>query len=129
MLLDTAFLVDVLRGIDAAETRERQLDERGVGTVSAVSTMELWEGIQRADASDDERVAVERLLTGLAEAEFDRDVAMLAGELNAALADRGEPIDVEDVMIAATALERDEPVLTRNESHYDRIEGLAVETY
>lgn len=129
MLLDTTFLVDVLRGADGVVERERELDERGVGTVSAVSVMELWEGVQRTDASESERTAAERLLTGLSEASFDRETAMRAGALNADLADRGEPIDVEDVMIAATALERGEAVLTRNDDHFGRIDGLDVETY
>lgn len=129
MLLDTTFLVDVLRGENGVAERERDLDDRGVGTISSVSVMELWEGIQRAEASENERAAVEQLLTGLSEASFDRETAKRAGALNVELADRGEPIDVEDVMIAATALERDDPVLTRNDGHFERIDALDLETY
>lgn len=38
-------------------------------------------------------------------------------------------MDIEDVMIAAVALERDDAVLTGDPDHFERIEGLAVETY
>lgn len=129
MLLDTTFLVDVLRGAEGVEDLERELNDRGAGTVSAISVMELWEGIRRMDRTKDEQAAVDRLLSGLTEASFDRETAMRAGTLNAELTDAGEPIDVEDVMIAATALQRDEPVLTRNVDHFDRIDGLDVERY
>ncbi len=42
---------------------------------------------------------------------------------------RGEPIGVSDAVVAATAKEVDEPVLTRNIDHFQRVEGVAVETY
>lgn len=54
---------------------------------------------------------------------------MLAGEIDAALKERGERIDVEDAMIGAIAVNRNEAALTRNASHFERIEGVAVETY
>jgi len=41
----------------------------------------------------------------------------------------GTPIEIEDVMIAATALGRNEAVLTGYLSHFQRIEGLTVEGY
>lgn len=69
------------------------------------------------------------LLSGLTHAAFDHESAMVAGERSAALANDGSPIDVEDVMIAAVALVRGEPVLTRNPAHFERVPGLAVETY
>jgi len=62
MILDTSFLIDVLRGNDAVTEWERELDERGVGVVTAISIMELWEGVHLADATDEERN--EPILTG-----------------------------------------------------------------
>lgn len=108
MILDTTFLLDVLRGDDAVREWERRIDERGIGVVTAISTMERWEGIHLVDASAGERDRLRELLDGLFEAPFDRDAALRAGELSADLTDRGEQIDVEDVMIGAIALERAE---------------------
>ena len=45
------------------------------------------------------------------------------------LYDRGEPTGVVDVLIAATALARDEGVLTRTVDEFARVEDLDVETY
>lgn len=91
--------------------------------------MELWKGVHLADASASERGRVEELLSGLAHAAFDQESAMVAGELSATLTGDGEPIQVEDVMIAAVASVRGEAVLTRNPDHFERIEGLSVESY
>lgn len=129
MILDTTFLVDVLRGDPAVETWEAELSESGAVAVTPVTVMELWEGVHRAETTETERERVGELLDGLAEAPFDTASAKRAGAVNASLADSGTPIDVEDVMIAAIALERDEAVLTRNGSHFGRVDGLTVETY
>lgn len=129
MILDTSFLIDVLRGDESVTSWEGELDDRGAGTVTAISVMELWEGIHLADASDAERDRVGRLLHGLTHAAFDQDSAMAAGEINATLVKDGSPIDTEDVMIAAIARTLNEPVLTRNPDHFDRIDGLETETY
>lgn len=129
MILDTTFLIDVLRGDEEVVEWERDLDENGTGFATSISVLELWEGIQRADASDAERERVRRLLDGIHHADFDAPSAMTAGEVSAALTDTGQEIDVEDVMIGAIALRRDQPVLTRNAEHFERIENLDVETY
>lgn len=129
MILDTWFLIDVLRGEEAVVDREHELAESTVPVVTAIRLMELREGIQLTDASRAERERARELLGGLSDAAFDRESAMVAGEVSAALADAGTPVDVEDVTIATIALDRGGPVLTGNPDHFDRIEGLAVETY
>jgi tRNA(fMet)-specific endonuclease VapC len=133
MILDTTFFVDVLRGDvrdnPAAEEYIENMDAAGTGKISSVSVMELWEGIHLAEATTTERTRVEELIEGIYELPFDRDVAMLAGELSAALISQGEPIEDSDVMIGATALLHNEPVLTRNVEHFERIEGLDIHTY
>jgi len=129
MILDSTFLIDVLRGETAVEELIAELDTAGTPFVSAVTVMELIEGIHLATATDEERVAVEELLTEVHELPFDRDCALQAGRINADLVSAGEPIDETDVMIAATALVHDRPVVTRNIDHFERIPDLEVVRY
>lgn len=129
MILDTSFLIDVLRGDESIRKLEEEVDEGGTGQVSPVTVMELWEGIHLADSTDREREAVKELLTGLYEAEFDTEAGKRAGEINADLKKRGEPIDVEDAMIAATALTHETEVVTGNPEHFERIPELDVKSY
>lgn len=129
MILDTTFLIDVLRGREDVTARVEELDARGTPGVSSVTAMEIWEGIQLSDASDDESAAVESLLTEIDEFPFDRDCAMAAGEINATLQRKGKPVDETDVMIAATGLVYDRPIVTRNVDHFERISDIDVVTY
>lgn len=129
MILDTSFLIDVLRGRDEVTDWERKLDDTGGGIVTAISVMELWEGIHLADSTDAEQERVGELLRGLTHAALDQARAMAAGEINAKLLEDGESIDIEDVMIAAIALDLGEPLLTRNAQHFERVPGLKIETY
>ena len=129
MILDTTFLVDLLRGESELKEAARHVDDHGIAAVSTITVMELGAGIHRADASETERERVETLLSDIREVPFDRDAAFRAGELNVQLARSGTPIDVADVTIAATALVHDQPVVTRNVDHFERIDDLAVLTY
>lgn len=52
-----------------------------------------------------------------------------AGELLAALEERGEVIGIEDVLIGATAMVNDLAVATRNVRHFSRLDRLVVESW
>lgn len=129
MILDTSFLIDVLRGNEGVERRLSTVDSSGVAHVTPITVMELWEGVHRSTATEREREQVEELLSGLHEVPFDRDCAMTAGRINASLGEAGQPVDDADVMIAACALVHDQPVITRNVSHFERVDGIEVVDY
>jgi len=129
MILDTSVLIDILRGEDLVTPWEEKLDETGAASITPITVMELWEGIHRASATRSERDDVETLLTEIDEVPFDTPAAVRAGEISATLLDGGNRIDVEDIMIGAIAVERDETVLTGNPKHFDRIPDLTVESY
>ncbi|MEY7851594.1 type II toxin-antitoxin system VapC family toxin [Natrarchaeobius sp. A-rgal3] len=129
MILDSTFLIDVLRGSSDVAGVVEDVDATGSPFVSAVTVMELYEGIHLADASKAEQTKVRELLTDIDELPFDRECAMRAGRINADLVSSGEPIDETDVMIGATALVHDHSVVTRNVGHFERIDGLGVISY
>lgn len=129
MILDSTFLIDVLRGETAVGELITELDTSGTPFVSSITVMELVEGIHLTTVTDRERRAVEQLLAEVHELHFDRECAFRAGRLNAELVSAGEPIDETDVMIAATGLVHDQPVVTRNVDHFERVDGLEVTSY
>lgn len=55
--------------------------------------------------------------------------ALIAGDITAHLRSAGKPIDVEDVLIGATALARGLVVVTDNLRHFQRISGLKIENW
>ncbi len=59
----------------------------------------------------------------------DHTVMRKAGKLSGELQNNSEQIEREDCIIAATALFNDEPVITRNTKHFERVDGLEIRSY
>lgn len=97
--------------------------------ISAITIMQLYHGVSRVAVPDEEEERIERGLQGVAVYDLTREIAARAGRLDGELVARGEGIDPADVVIGATALHRDEPVVTRNERHFSRLRGLRLVTY
>lgn len=129
MILDTTFLIDVLRGDESVEGLLSDCPGDGPQKVSAITAMELAEGIHLADRSERERDAVRSLLSDVRTVPFSTDCAMEAGQISATLISSGQQIETADIQIAATALVHDESVITRNTTHFERIEGVSVIAY
>ncbi|WP_135365312.1 type II toxin-antitoxin system VapC family toxin [Halosimplex halophilum] len=130
MIQDTSFVLDVLGGDENALDALADIEsDRKPEKVSSVTALELHEGVGRSDRPDDEKAAVLDVLDSKTVVPADHDVMRRAGRISGELYATGEPIDREDCVIAATALREDEPVLTRNVDHFERIDGLDVRTY
>ena len=130
MLLDTSFLIDLMNGEGAAVERARQLEADLVQQrLSAMTLFELYYGVGRIGQSDEERENIERVLASKPVHPADTAVMRKAGRLAGELAAEGDPVGDGDVIIGATALVADEPVLTRNVADFERLDGVEVETY
>ena len=130
MIEDTTFLIDVMYGDEAALTRLEELEFDNIPEkISSVSVLELWEGLYNVDDLEGERELITEVIESKMIVAADLEVMRSAGKLSGELRMNGKQIDREDCVIAATALHEDEPVLTRNTDHFQRIESLTVETY
>ena len=130
MLLDTAFLIDLMRGDDAAVEVARELEDALVQQrISAMTLFELHYGVARAVDAERERERIESVLASKPIHPADTAVMRKAGRLAGELANEGTPIDDGDVVIGATAAVVDEPVLTRNVDHFERLTEVEIETY
>jgi predicted nucleic acid-binding protein len=107
VLVDTDVFIDHLRGHRAIDRGEDRV------FYSVVTRAELFAG-----RGAEER-QVRTLLAPYAELEIDRPIAERAGQVR-----RTSGISVPDAIIAATALERDLIVVTRNAADFKRVEGL-----
>lgn len=99
-------------------------------STSAICVTELRYGAARHSQGKTlwTRIATE-VLPGVRILPFGLEEAERAGDLLADLEARGASIGIEDVLIGATALVHDLVVVTRNLKHFDRIDGLAVESW
>ncbi|QCC51870.1 PIN domain-containing protein [Halapricum salinum] len=134
MIVDTSFVLDVIDGVEAAVEKERALESEGVPLViPSMTVLELYIGIGNVAQTQAERRRVEAVLDSYPVANLTPSIARRAGRLlGERMADgpddEGPGIGKGDAAIAATALERDEPVLAADR-HYEQIPGVTVETY
>ena len=131
MILDTTFIIDLLRGGDSkVKEKTDELDIKFVvKAISSVTIMELWRGAMQSIHQEKEKKKIEELLQSLIIYPFGEMEAKKSGEIEADLIRKGKIIDLEDVMIAGTALIRNEKILTRSTKHFESIHGLNVEDY
>jgi len=130
VLLDTSFLIDLMRGDDAAVATARELEADLVQQrVSAMTLFELYYGVARSIRSEEERETVEEVLATKPAHPADTAVMRKAGRRAGELAADGEPMGDGDVIIGATAAVVEEPVLTRNADDFERMDDVEVETY
>lgn len=130
VILDTCFLIDVQDG-DGDALRVSTDLETGPHRlrVSAVSLAELQTGVMRVSDSLNSLDEMVKVTATKDVIPISRSIALRAGRLHGELQNRGEEVDMLDCFIAATALDYEEPVVTRNLSHFERIDGVFVHSY
>ena len=129
MLLDTAFLIDLMNGDDGAVEKARELETNLVQQrLSAMTLFELYYGAARSNQSEAEREKIENVLASKPVHPADTAVMRKAGRLSGELMNDGNAVGDGDVIIGATADVLEEPVLTRNVDDFERL-GVDVETY
>jgi predicted nucleic acid-binding protein len=134
MIVDTSFVLDVIDDLDAAVSKEKELEAEGVPLViPAMTVMELYIGVGKVASTQQEQRRVESVLDSYPLVDTTPSIARRAGRLlGEQLADAddgdGPGLGKGDATIAATAIERDEPVLA-GDSHFDTIPGVTFETY
>lgn len=130
MIQDTSFIVDLLRDDgDALELLDVLERESRPQKVSAVTVLELYEGVARSGTPESKGEAILGVLDTKHVVSAGGTVMRKAGTLSGELIDDGRRIEREDCIVAATALLEDEPVVTRNRDHFERVPGLEVREY
>ncbi len=123
-LLDSAFVIDHLRGLPEAVARYGRLFADGdEPIVSEVICCEVRAGMRDSD--------VPHLVAFLEPVEFIQpgpDAALLAGAWRSAARRRGQHLSLPDALIAAAAHAVDAIVLTRNLRDF-ALTGVRVEAY
>jgi tRNA(fMet)-specific endonuclease VapC len=139
-LLDTDLLIFLVRGLKATRRRQQHLqavmvqqrcrraqaDGDSVG-LSAVTVSELEFGAHNSDNYEEEIAAVHKILTPFDVHGYDAVLCpQQYGRVRHELEARGKSIGAMDLLIAAHALALHGTLVTNNEAHFSRIEGLKI---
>jgi len=127
-LLDTCFLIDLLRGEPGAVASAK--DVEGAAT-TAVNIYELFFGVHNAKTNVSQRISeAESLVERLKVLKLDEESSKMAAEKMVELYREGSPLDALDVFTASIGLTNNfTQILTRNTSHYKRIPGIEAVPY
>lgn len=124
VMLDSAFVIDVLAGVPAAARRQRQLfDEDDEPFVNEIVVCEVRAGLRDIDAEE-----LQTLLEPIEFIQPGRETAMLAGQWRRVAHERGYNLSLPDALIAAAADAVGAAVLTRNVKDF-ALTPVRVETY
>ncbi len=128
--IDTSIFVDVLRSkqVESSKSLFKSLQEGDEGFTSAITVAELSVGAYRSPRRD----ALEKtlkLLSIVTVADLSREIAVEGGRIYAELMKRGEEIELNDCLIAATSLSlRIHEIVTMDLDHFNRIENIRATT-
>jgi predicted nucleic acid-binding protein len=124
-LVDTDWLIDVFVGVPRAVRTLQACQLEGVG-VSIVSHAEIFEGAYGFPDTEDRLTLYRTFLQQFETLALSGPIGEIFGRIRAELRRAGQLIPDLDLLIAATAIERDLVLLTRNLRHFARIPDLRL---
>jgi len=126
-LVDTDWVINYLRAHPAIVSRLGELQPQGLA-LSIISLAELYEGVFYSRDPDGDGQDLADFLRGVTVLGIDADIAQLFGRERGRLRAAGMMIGDFDLLIGATALAHNLTLLTNNRSHFERIDGLRMES-
>jgi tRNA(fMet)-specific endonuclease VapC len=126
-LVDTDWVIDHLNQIERVVNRLRELRPQGLA-LSIASLAELYEGVHYSRDPEQSRQALDAFLEDVTVLGIDEEICKIFGRERGRLRRQGQLIGDLDLLIAATCVHYGLTLLTNNRRHFDRIEGLSIES-
>ena len=127
-LLDTDTIIYSLKG-DINIQQNLQLHVNDILLISIITLMELYYGVYKSRHVDANLAKIKTLEQSLEILPTGQENAEIFGRLKAKLESDGNRLDDFDLIIASTALTHNLVLVTNNEKHFQRIEGLKLENW
>ena len=127
-LIDTDWVIDHLHQIERVTRRLEELAPEGLA-LSIISLAELYEGVYYARNPVESETALQRFLDPeLTILGIDEETCKIFGKERGRLRAAGALVGDCDLLIGATVLRQDLILLTNNRRHFERIEGVQIES-
>jgi len=126
-LIDTDWAIHYLNQHQGIVQRLHVLLDDGLG-LSIISLAELYEGVYYSRDPEGDEQELNDFLRGLTILGIDEAICKIFGKERGRLRAVGRIIGDFDLLIGATALHHDLTLLTNNRRHFERIEGLRIES-
>lgn len=127
-LLDTDTIIYSLKGNKTIVER-LELHINDPMAICAITLMELYYGAYKSQKITSNLAKIKKLEQVFEIIAIERDSVEIFGMLKAQLEQSGTPLDDFDLAIAACALSHNLTLITNNQKHFKRIEGLRLENW
>ena len=127
-LLDTDTIIYSLKGNDCV-VRNLEGHQHDPLKISVISLMELYYGAYKSQRTNANLAKVRRIEKAFHTIPVDFFISETFGMIKSHLESQGTPLDDFDLIIAATALAHNLILVTNNEKHFQRIDGLKLENW
>jgi predicted nucleic acid-binding protein len=127
-LLDTDTIIYSLKGKDSV-VQNLASHQRDPLKISVISLMELYYGAYKSEKTKANLAKVRRIEKAFDIISVDFSVAETFGMIKSDLEFQGTPLDDFDLVIAASALAHNLILVTNNEKHFRRVEGLELDNW
>lgn len=127
-LIDTDIIIYSLKH-NKAVIEKFQLYNAAPKSLSVITYGELIYGARKSKSFEKNLAKVHRLIEILPVINISPSIMDTFGELKASLEKRGMILDDMDLLIASTALTHNLVLVTNNEKHFRRINGLEIENW
>ncbi len=127
-LLDTDTIIYALKGNEQV-VKNLQNHLQDTLKMSVITLMELYYGAYKSKKIESNLAKIKTLERALETIPNHPEAAEIFGLLKSKLEKKGLPIDDFDLIIASTALTHNLTLVTNNEKHFRRIDGLKLENW
>ena len=126
-LIDTDWVIDLLASVPEAVQLLDRLAQDGIA-ISIITYMEAYQGVERSPHPEEAQNKLSALLDSLPVISLSPVVAQRCARLRETLRKQGKRVNARslDLIIAATALEYNLTLVTRNTEDYADVPGLKL---
>ena len=126
-LIDSDWVIDHLSGTEEAVQLLDHLVEKGIA-ISIITYMEVYQGIERSSDKQEAQAKLAAFLAAAPVIPLSLSVAQRCAQLREQLKRQGKRVNARalDLIVAATALEHNLTLVTRNTDDYKDIPGLRI---
>jgi len=129
--VDTTFLIDLLKGDQAAAKKARELDGEPLVFTTQINVFEIYRGVYRLAPAQRQRhlALLHSLMDGFHLLDLNHQASLKAARISGELMRRGITLDGGDTLIAGILLTNGCDTIVTNDKHFERIEEIIIENY
>lgn len=124
-LVDTDWVIDYLKGVDAAARLLDSLAHEGLA-ISLITYGEIYEGVYYGKNPSQQEAVFQNFLQGVSVLILTESIMREFARIRGQLRRQGQIIGDADILIAATAIDHRVTLLTQNVRHFERIPHLLL---